>query len=770
MCSPQPLGDPAQPSAAAGPQSAPSAACATQPLQDKGSTTSTAVSRRMRLVLLGASTALLAAAVLTVPSLTTGSPVALGDLAPRSLIANRDVTIVDDEATERARRTAAEQVPVVEGNAIAAQTQAVAAARAAFAAVRAARAPVPVADAVPGTPDAAEPSGADSATEARPQFEIPSIEGQVAAVGAAGWGDEAAALLVALDDVALAQIEAEAVQILQQLARSRLTEQNLASQVDVVLATELAVRALPQELATQVVAPLIRKVAAPTVTFDLDATQTARDQAAAAVAPVTVQFSSGALIVARGDPVSALQLAAAQELDLLGAGVLRVWPRMLVSVAALVALAGPSLTALPVTRIRSRSKRARLAAVLLLMYAAALAAVLVARPLEPSLVWATPAAALAVLAAATFGVRALPHAAAAAAVVSAAALPGRGELVVLSVALVLSVGTAAARFSARSDLRRLLAVSASAHAALAAALAVLYPSASATLTPSIAAVTLVGAVAGAVWTLLAVAILPALESGLRVVTGPGLSELADRGHPLLQRLERDALGTYQHSLLVAQLTAAALERVGGDALLGSVQALYHDIGKVSAPYFFIENQFGIDNPHDTIAPEVSAHIIHAHVADGVTLSRTYKLPVEVVDAIATHHGTLRVEAFYRKALAQDDGVDERTFRYPGPRPFTLETAVLMLADCCESATRANAQVGGSRLDRQAIANLVHSLFDARLADGQLADAPVTVAQLDAVAQVFIDTLEGIYHPRIVYPDLPSVTSGQGIADPQTSAG
>jgi cyclic-di-AMP phosphodiesterase PgpH len=726
---------------------------------------------RVRLAPVALLVVVAASLVLTVPTLTTGSAVTLAEPAPRTLIAHRDVTVVDGDATERARRLASAAVQPVEVVDRDAQARIVADARHAFAAVRDARTPVPVI-ADTDDPDAGGPTaaGPDGGLDLLPRFDIPTLDAQVATLQAAGWAADAANLLVSLDDIALAQVESETVQILQQLVRSRLADATLAAQVEATLATEAAVRNLDTAVFGTVVAPLVRRVTVATVAVDAAGTAAARDAAAAAVEPATVTFTSGQILVARGTPVSAVQLAAAAELDLLGASPLRVWLQLIVASGLLVALVGPAVADLPVTRIRSRGRRARLAGALMFLYAAALALVLVARPVEPALVWAVPSAALAVLVASTLGAKAMPAAALTVAALTVATLPGRGELALAAAAVVLAVGHAACRWPARSQLRRLAGSAALVQAGVAMALTATFPPANVSLAPSLLTVALVAAASGVVWVLLAVASLPALEATLGVLTGPGLVELADRNHPLLQRLERDALGTYQHSVLVSQLASAALARVGGDPLLGAVQALYHDVGKVSAPYFFIENQFAIDNPHDSLAPQVSARIIHAHVEDGVELSRVYRLPVEVVDGIVTHHGTSRVEAFYRQALAAGGDVDEAAFRYPGPRPFTLETAVLMLADCCESAVRSAAQADGARLDRAQLAELVEGLVAARVADGQLDDAPVTAAQLAKVTGTFVDVLEGIYHPRIVYPDLPARSTSPSAGPSAETAG
>jgi putative nucleotidyltransferase with HDIG domain len=233
-----------------------------------------------------------------------------------------------------------------------------------------------------------------------------------------------------------------------------------------------------------------------------------------------------------------------------------------------------------------------------------------------------------------------------------------------------------------------------------------------------------------------------------------LLDLADRNHPLLRELEQEALGSYNHSVMVASLVERACRAIGADPMLGSVAALYHDIGKVRQPHFFIENQQGIANPHDGLEPEVSALIIMNHVVDGVELARSYRLPPEVVACIGSHHGTMLVKYFYEEAVERAGGdhaaVDEDAFRYRGHRPRSREAAVLLLADSCEATTRAMAMSRGN-LPREEIEATVDRLLEERRADGQFDDAEITLRELGIVRATIVESLVGIYHPRIAYP-------------------
>lgn len=224
-----------------------------------------------------------------------------------------------------------------------------------------------------------------------------------------------------------------------------------------------------------------------------------------------------------------------------------------------------------------------------------------------------------------------------------------------------------------------------------------------------------------------------------------LLRLAQPSHPILRRLELEAPGTYHHSQMVATLAERAAERIGADALLARVGALYHDIGKLAQPRYYIENMLdGQPSPHDSLPPETSASIIRDHVTNGLVLAKEYRLPQVVVDFIPQHHGTRLVSFFYRRAAEQRGEVDQSLFRYPGPRPTSRESAIVMLADSCEALVRATA-------DRN-IDALVESVINERLAEGQLNDCDITLRELQAVGAAFKDVLRAVYHPRIAYPD------------------
>jgi cyclic-di-AMP phosphodiesterase PgpH len=244
-----------------------------------------------------------------------------------------------------------------------------------------------------------------------------------------------------------------------------------------------------------------------------------------------------------------------------------------------------------------------------------------------------------------------------------------------------------------------------------------------------------------------------LAQMLGLTTALQLMELSRPDHPLLQQILRSAPGTYQHSLQVANLAEQAAERIGGDALLTRVGALYHDAGKTTDPIFYIENQVpGNPNPHDELDPATSAAIIIQHVTKGLELARKYKLPRRIQDFISEHHGDLITRYQYTKAL-EAVGRDESKlnlddFRYPGPPPQSRETALLMLADGCEARVRAD-----HPKDEQELRELIKEVIDLHVKIGSLKHTDFTLRDLEAVLDSFATTLRGIYHPRIKYPKL-----------------
>lgn len=247
--------------------------------------------------------------------------------------------------------------------------------------------------------------------------------------------------------------------------------------------------------------------------------------------------------------------------------------------------------------------------------------------------------------------------------------------------------------------------------------------------------------------LLAYPFIPMLEKIFGFTSTITLAELADMNKPLLKDLSIKAPGTLQHSLQVANLSEAAAKEIGADSLLVKTAALYHDIGKTKQPEYFIENSMG-SNPHEKITNFESARIIIDHVIEGEKMAKNANLPKLLIDFIATHHGTTRVEYFYRTQLKEEPGrqFDESLFRYPGPKPKTKEQTILMLADSIEAASKSLKNPTGQDIDQ-----LIDKIIDLKLANEQLIESELSFQELEKCKAVFSSLLRSIYHIRIEYP-------------------
>jgi putative nucleotidyltransferase with HDIG domain len=257
---------------------------------------------------------------------------------------------------------------------------------------------------------------------------------------------------------------------------------------------------------------------------------------------------------------------------------------------------------------------------------------------------------------------------------------------------------------------------------------------------------------GASFTITASLFLWALERTFDITTDLTLLELSDTNNKLLRDLSLRAPGSFNHSLQVANLAEAAADRIGAHSLLTRVGALYHDIGKMLKPEYFVENQRAGVNPHDRLKPRMSALIIASHVKEGLEMGKEYNLPERVLNFIPTHHGTARIEYFYQKAVGRSEEEDaspvlESEFRYPGPKPQSKETGILMLADSIEAASRSLDDPSHKQLK-----SLIDLIFRERIDDGQLDETNLTFQDLRLVKDTFLKMLLGIYHVRVKYPD------------------
>lgn len=260
-----------------------------------------------------------------------------------------------------------------------------------------------------------------------------------------------------------------------------------------------------------------------------------------------------------------------------------------------------------------------------------------------------------------------------------------------------------------------------------------------------------GVLNGFLAVILTIGILPFLESYFDITTSFKLMELSNPNQPLLKKLILEAPGTYHHSIVVGNLSETAAEEIGGNGLLARVGAIYHDIGKIKRPYFFTENQEAYKNIHDDMEPSLSALVIASHVKEGIELAKKNKLPKDIIDIIAQHHGTNLITYFFHRALKENgsvnDAVAEENYRYSGPKPQTKEAGIILLADSLEAATRSLNNPTASR-----IKNLAKEIIQKNLENGQLEECDLTLKDLDKIGDSFSRILTGMFHSRVEYPD------------------
>ncbi len=243
--------------------------------------------------------------------------------------------------------------------------------------------------------------------------------------------------------------------------------------------------------------------------------------------------------------------------------------------------------------------------------------------------------------------------------------------------------------------------------------------------------------------------IPMFESIFKVITPFGLSELADHNQPLLKRLQFEAPGTFAHSLAMSNMAESVAEAIDADPILTRIGALYHDIGKLKRPLFFIENQtyFGIENPHNKLNPRLSKMVIMAHPRDGIELAKEYNLPPQIQDFITQHHGETLAAYFYNQAIKEEgiENVSKEQFRYSGPKPNSKETAIVMITDAVESASRTLKEYTVEEIN-----TLIQKIINDRLTDGQLSDSPLTLKDLKIISSTLNRLLRAAHHKRIKY--------------------
>ncbi len=495
---------------------------------------------------------------------------------------------------------------------------------------------------------------------------------------------------------------------------------------------------------------LVVRFAEPTLSFDRAATETAREQARAAVNPILGEVLANERIVRAHERVTAEEITRlrAYQAALAQQGMGEDGGFSLGRVAGSVLLNALVLTLLGLALLFYRrdiyTSPERLGVVWGLILAVMVAAGAAARADAP--VELIPVALLGVSLAVLYGAPLALAGVFAVALLVASRPPFLG----LSALLTVSLAGAVSAMSVRVVRRRVqilacAATIAGAYVLAEACLALLHASS----VPQLAVASGLGVGNAIVSASLAfVVFLPVFEKLTGITTDLTLLELADMNRPLLRRLSLEAPGTYAHSINVANLAEAAAHAVGANELLVRVGIYYHDIGKLRRPHFFVENQRGGPNPHERLKPEVSAAVVREHVLEGLQMAREAGLPEAVRAFVTEHHGTARIGFFYEKAQEARPGaaVDDGEFRYPGPKPQSRETAIAMLADSVESATRALQEPTPER-----IRELIDRVVARKLEEEQLDEAPLTLRDFDLIKAKFADLLSGLYHHRIDYP-------------------
>jgi cyclic-di-AMP phosphodiesterase PgpH len=554
---------------------------------------------------------------------------------------------------------------------------------------------------------------------------------------------ETAQSILVLSNSRWEAISREAVVVLEQVMRTTIREDRLEeARTNVLTLISLSL----SEAQASIVAELVSAFIAPNSLYNASLTELAQEQAVAAAQPVTRTFAAGETIISRGSVITDTDLEALSHFglsqpelgwqDLTSAGTL---------VLVVMAFLGIYLRTNP--SLAQDIRRITMISILFMVFLITARLVVPGHTVIPYLI---PIASYALVVSVLIGAKPALVSVFPLAILSTYDVSFSLELALYYVissfigVLVLGRGRRITSFFWTG-----LAVAASA-----AAIVIVYrlPQPE---TDAVGLLTLVGAsvIYGAASAGLTLLLQFFLAQLLGLTTALQLMELSRPDHPLLQLILRSAPGTYQHSLQVANLAEQAAERIGGDALLTRVGALYHDAGKIIDPICFIENQVpGNPNPHDELDPATSAAIIIQHIPKGLELARKYKLPRRLQDFITEHHGDLITRYQYTKALEaagrDESKVDINDFRYPGPGPRSRETALLMLADGCEARVRADHPENEAELRE-----LIKEVVDLHVKIGSLKNTDLTLQDLETIVDSFTTTLRGIYHPRIKYPKL-----------------
>jgi putative nucleotidyltransferase with HDIG domain len=547
-----------------------------------------------------------------------------------------------------------------------------------------------------------------------------------------------------------AAVQAEALTVLEQMMRRSIRPDQLE---DLRRAVPAQVSVELSDAQAGVVVELVKGLLIPNSLFDEAATEAAREEARQKTPAVQVKVVAGQAIVVRGQVVTEEELEILRQFGLLRTE--RNW-RDFASVALAVIITGVLLILYLQKFNREISQSPKHVFLLGLLFNLFLGGAVLMVPGNVVLPFLFPAAALSMLLTVVAG----PHLAVTVSV-AMAALVGY----ISGNRLELTIYTAMGALISALTLGRAERVNQFFWAGLAGALAnagivlVFRINDPGTDSYGLAQLLTASILNGGVSASLTLVGFFLLGSLFDITTSLQLIELARPDHPLLQFILRNAPGTYQHSLQVANLAEQAAERVGANAMLIRVGALYHDCGKALHPQYFVENQLDGVNIHETLDPYASAEIIIGHIHDGMAMVRRHRLPSRIRAFVNEHHGTLKTSFQYKRALEAAGGdpakVDESKFRYPGPRPQSKETALMMLADGCEAKARSDRPRTVEDIDR-----IVKAVIDDRVAKGQLDDTRLTLRDLQLIRESFVNTLKGMFHPRLQYPEEKPVGSDQ----------
>lgn len=657
------------------------------------------------------------------------SSIQLGQVAPEEILAPRDITYQSEVLTQQQRDSAARAIaPIYTSPDTNIARQQLEKMRAALAFITSVR--------------------ADSFST------LDQKMADIAALEDIYIDQETALSILALSDSRWQAIQQEAVVVLEQVMRNAIREDQLDGARRHI--PNLVSLSLPEEQA-DIVVQLAGAFVTPNSFYSEAMTEAARQEAQEAVEPVSRTYMAGQTVIGRGQLINDTNLEALEVMGLAQSSFN--WKDILSAASLVIVLL--VFLAIYIIRFTQLTQDVRGLTLLVVLFAVFLLVGRIINPSNLAISYIYPLAAYSLLVAVLFGsnlamITTLPLA-----VLVTYGLPNSLELVLLYTiggyfgVMTLGSGSRITYFFLAG-----LAIAVSG-AAIALVFNLPQPGGDWRSVATLAGASALNGIAAASLTLLLQFFLAQL---LGMTTALQLMEISRPDHKLLQLILRNAPGTYQHSLQVANLAEQAAEQIGADTLLTRVGALYHDVGKALNPIFFIENQApGSTNPHDELDPVSSAQIIIKHVTDGLALAREHRIPVRIQDFILEHHGTMLTRYQYINAVkaanGSEDQVDAERFRYPGPRPQSRETAILMLADGSEARLRAERPTSEEEIRR-----LVKDIIQNRLTNGQLDDTDLTLADLDTIADSFTATLRGIYHPRIEYPKLD--TSPAPASDPE----